>query len=284
MINNKAVSILGCGWLGLELAKVFNKYGFEVKGSTTNSNKLPILESQCIAPFLVHFTEKEIFIPQEFLDSDTLIISIPPGRNSPNGNVAYQNMADTLIKVLPSSRVGKIILISSTSVYGDPNKIVSESDVAIPDTESGKLLLKVENQFLQLKDKEIIVVRPGGLISEDRYPGRFFSGKKNIENGLTPVNLIHKADITQIVFELCKSNHASGIYNAVAPQHPVKKDFYTLASSKSGLIPAEFLQEKTTWKIVSGKRLDEELNYQFIYPDLMAWLTDYLNKLKEEDI
>ncbi|MBC7914030.1 MAG: SDR family NAD(P)-dependent oxidoreductase [Pyrinomonadaceae bacterium] len=272
MQKKSRISILGCGWLGLELAKTFIKNGFEVKGSATSQEKLPVLRGEGIDSYLVHFAEDEIPHLQDFLDSDILIIAIPPGRKNPDGNSNYRMMADILTRKLPKSKINRVILISSTSVYGDPNKIVTEADEPKPDTDSAKLLIEVEKQFMLLKDKEIIVVRPGGLIGDDRYPGRFFSGKNEIENGLAPVNLIHKTDITGIVYTLALAENASGIYNAVAPHHPTKNEFYSLAAFQVGLAPPNFLEEKTDWKIVNSHRIPHELTYEFIYPNLNQWL------------
>ena len=47
------ISILGCGWLGFPLAKKLIEIGFEVKGSTTSENKLALLKSNNIEPFLL---------------------------------------------------------------------------------------------------------------------------------------------------------------------------------------------------------------------------------------
>ena len=273
MQKKSRISILGCGWLGLELAKTFIKNGYEVKGSTTSNEKLSVLRAEGIDSYLVHFANVETPDLLNFLDSDVLIITIPPGRKNPDGNSNYHLMADVVTRKLPKSKINRVILISSTSVYGDPNKILTEIDEPKPDTESAKLLIEVEKQFMLLKNKEVIVVRPGGLIGDDRYPGRFFSGRNKVENGLAPVNLIHKVDITGIIYTLALAENASGIYNAVAPHHPTKKEFYTLAAFQVGLAPPNFVEEKINWKIVNSSRIFHQLNYEFIYPNLNQWLT-----------
>ena len=40
MIQKDKIGIIGCGWLGLPLAKLFLKNGFLVKGSTTSKEKI----------------------------------------------------------------------------------------------------------------------------------------------------------------------------------------------------------------------------------------------------
>ena len=70
----KTISILGCGWLGKLLAISLISRGFLVKGSTTSNEKLKVLSSDNIIPFLIDISQKEI--SSEFLDSDILIIAI----------------------------------------------------------------------------------------------------------------------------------------------------------------------------------------------------------------
>ncbi len=49
-MQNQTVSILGCGWLGLPLAKALIKKGFIVKGSTTAEEHLEQLRTEGIEP------------------------------------------------------------------------------------------------------------------------------------------------------------------------------------------------------------------------------------------
>ena len=49
----KKISILGCGWLGLPLAKSLIEKGFSIKGSTTSEEKLQVLQNAGIQPFLI---------------------------------------------------------------------------------------------------------------------------------------------------------------------------------------------------------------------------------------
>ncbi len=275
MANRKSISILGCGWLGLELANSFIIDGWHVKGSTTSVEKISQLENYGVEAYLVQFSTNNNPELNEFLDSDVLIIAIPPGRKSPDGQKSYQNMLKILTDRLPASKISKVILVSSTSVYGDLNREVTEADLPQPETDSGKLLLNVEQQFLALSNIKVIIVRPAGLIGDDRFPGKFFAGKVNVPNGLSPVNMIHKTDISGIIKTLVKDVNADGIYNACAPNHPAKKDFYALAAKKINRDPPEFLNEKITWKIINSDRVKQELQYDFVYPDLMEWLKSY---------
>ena len=78
-MDEKSISILGCGWLGLPLGERLQNEGYSVKGSTTTEDKLDVLKEKGIEPFLVELTpEVKAEKIQEFLDSSFLIIDIPP--------------------------------------------------------------------------------------------------------------------------------------------------------------------------------------------------------------
>ena len=54
------ISILGCGWLGLPLAKSLIEKGFWVNGSTTSLEKIAVLKNEGITAFQIEVTENEI--------------------------------------------------------------------------------------------------------------------------------------------------------------------------------------------------------------------------------
>lgn len=69
------------------------------------------------------------------------------------------------------------MFISSTSVYGNLNREITEEDETFPETESGKALVKVEKLLRNEKEINITILRFGGLIGYERNPGNFLAGK-----------------------------------------------------------------------------------------------------------
>lgn len=274
MKNKGTISLLGCGWLGLTLASDLILKGFCVKGSTTSPSKFDEFRRAGIDPFLVQFhSSGEYPDLSNFLVADTLVISVPPGRRDPNGFDNYRSMVNQLYRILPATKISRLILISSTSVYADNNSYADEFSTIQPDTESGKLMSEAESLLAQLPLK-IIVLRLAGLIGPDRKPGKFFAGKTNIPNGLAPVNLIHRDDVIRLIEQIIDDVNAKGVYNGVAPSHPSKQDFYTDAAKREGLVLPEFIAEKTSWKIVTSSRLDKELSFSFEKPGPKDWLKE----------
>lgn len=272
MKKKGTISLLGCGWLGFPLALNLISRGFQVKGSTTSPEKVSIFEEAGIDPYLVQFnTLSNDPDLHDFLDADILIISIPPGRRSSDGLANYRKMAVTLKDQLVSSRVSKLIFISSTSVYPESNSILSEFSAIDPETDSGIVIAETEALLSSLEMK-VILLRLSGLIGPERMPGRFFAGKTNIPNGLAPVNMIHQDDAIGLLNCLIDTESVEGVYIGCSPSHPSKEEFYTLAAKAEQLPPPTFISEKLRWKLISSERTEVDLNFIYKYPSLMDWL------------
>lgn len=273
------ISILGCGWLGFPLAKKLIEIGFEVKGSTTSENKLDILKSNNIEPYLLRLSENKISDSvTEFLEnSEILIIDIPPGLRKITDPETEKTFVAKIKKLIPSienSTIEKVIFISSTSVYADTASIstVTEESILHPDTESGKQLVEVENLFLNNSHFTSTIIRFGGLIGEDRNPINMLAGKTNIANPEAPINLIHQEDCIGIICEMLNEvqhdNVRNEVFNAVAPNHPTRKNYYTEKAKQLHLIAPLFNQNETNiGKIVSSEKLGKVLGYKFMKLD-----------------
>ncbi|MBS4033821.1 MAG: hypothetical protein KGZ85_05100 [Ignavibacterium sp.] len=263
----RTVSILGCGWLGLPLAIDFTSSGYVVKGSTTSHQKLSFLKSIKIIPFQI------ILDPdlkgenlKSFFESDYLVINIPPqGKNNVEEFHLFQIKA--IIEQLNNSYCRKIIFISSTSVYGNTNSEMDEDSPVKPETSSGKALVNVEEYLRSESDLNVTIIRFGGLIGEDRNPAHFFTGRKNIPGGNTPVNLIHQKDCIGIIKTIIENEIWNETINGVSLYHPTKKELYTKAASNLNLELPEFDDDIVPYKIILSKNVQKLLNYNFVYPN-----------------
>lgn len=272
-VNNvlKYVSIVGCGWLGLPLAKFLIAKGYIVKGSTTSEAKLDNLKNEGIVPFLLHLNPaiNGNNLPQ-FFESDLLIVNIPPGRNAVVDD--YVLKITNLNNALNNSRIKKVIFISSTSVYPENNNWVNESTEIDEKSVNGLRMFYAEQVFINNPHLQTTIIRMAGLIGPNRHPGRFFAGKQDIADGLVPVNLIHLTDCIGLINAVIEQNFWQKIINGVAPSHPSKQDFYNLASKKYNGTEALFVPQKGNHKMVCSNINKNELNYNYKVDDLMAWV------------
>ena len=264
------ISILGCGWLGLPLAKALLENGFTIKGSTTSNEKLSVLKNLGIQPYLIALSEDEtVGNLNDFLDnSKILIIDVPPKlRGSEKEN--FVSKIRNLIPFIEKSSVEKVLFISSTSVYGEDNLIVTEETELNPDTESGKQLVQAEQLLQSNPNFKTTILRFGGLIGEDRHPIKFLAGRTNIENPNAPINLIHQDDSTAIILKIIKLDCWNETFNAATPFHPSRKEYYTQKAIEFNLPLPEFNSETLTFgKTIASSKVETILEYTFVKPKL----------------
>jgi len=261
----RQISILGCGWLGLPLAKSLLKKGFPVKGSTTSLDKIAVLKDNGIHAFQIEIGESQIKgeINSFLENSEILIIDIPPklrGNQSENFVQKIQN----LIPFIEKSSVEKVIFVSSTAVYADDNSVITEDTKPQPETESGKQLLEVEQLLQSNKNFQTTILRFGGLIGENRHPIHFLAGKQNLENPDAPINLIHQTDCIGIIEEILRQDYWDETFNAVTPFHPTRKAYYTQKAIELHLPLPEFEEGKfSIGKTIICDKLETMLHYKF---------------------
>lgn len=273
--NLNKLSILGCGWLGQPLAVRLLAEGYLVKGSTTSPEKLPPLRHLGIEAYVASLNPE----PQgehwpELLDADILIVDIPPRASRQGGEFHPQQMG-FLADLIKKSSVSKIIYVSTTSVYPEVNRIVTETDVLDPSQSAAPTLVQAEISMLELGStgREVTVLRCGGLMGYDRIPGKYVRGKQNMTTGDIPVNYIHRDDVVGILSALLASGGSVGVYNAVAPQHPARRRVYESSCQQFGWEPPTFITPAAPepYKIVSSEKISDLLNYRFRYPDPLAF-------------
>ncbi|WP_335966855.1 SDR family NAD(P)-dependent oxidoreductase [Galbibacter sp. PAP.153] len=266
----KKIAILGCGWLGLPLAISLEKKKHQLNGATTSVDKILNLARHNINPFLiaVHQQHIEGNISYFLKDVDILIINIPP-RIKKNSGHKYVSKIQTLSKKIEQSGVKKVIFASSSSVYASKNDIVDENTPPSPETESGKQILTSEKILSNNPHFKTTIIRFAGLYGNDRHPVNSLSGRKNIANPRAPVNLIHLTDCIGIINAVIDKEIWGKTFNAVAPQHPERKDFYVEKAHKMGVLPPTFKETtKTKGKTVTSILINKYLDYHFAFPDL----------------
>ena len=196
------ISVLGCGWLGLPLGEHLVRLGYAVKGSTTMPEKLEKIAEAGVEPYLLRLGPDPGSSPgqavqgeraEAFFEADVLFLNIPPGRRDPDVQARFAERIAAVQQALRTSPIRHVVFASSTSVYPNLNRVVTEEDTGTPPTDSGKALVAAEHALVSGGRFETTVLRLAGLYGYDRRPGRFLAGKHDLEGAETPVNLLHTA-------------------------------------------------------------------------------------------
>ena len=277
------ISILGCGWLGLPLAKALLNKGFQVSGSTTTVERLSLLKNEGINPFLIDiplFINEENHDDHSFSDSmisflegsETLVIDFPPKLRANSANIIENSFLKKIITLIPfieNSTIKNVLFVSSTSVYGEGQLTVTDLTLPQPETESGKQLLESEQLLQSNSNFKTTTLRFGGLIGADRQPGKYLAGRENLENPNAPVNLIHQEDCIGIILKIIETNSWNETFNAVSSFHPSREQYYTQKAAELDLPLPKFDHSKpSVGKLIENDKVVSLLKYTFTKPNL----------------
>lgn len=256
--NMKSICVFGLGWLGKQLVNPLLEKGYRVVGlnrsfkSELNIEQL-LYDINEQNPKTTHQLKKLTF--------DFLIITIPPSSSN-----RYAEGINNLLKNFDTSKT-HIIYTSSTSIYGNEAREVSENSSINPITSNALKIAQVEKNIQQDFMKNAAILRLAGLVGNNRHPVFYLAGKTHIKQPYAPVNLVHADEIIQVVLNLLL-NWQGGIYTVCNPDHPSKKDYYSkLAQQLEIGIPKFNLQDKSLGKVVHADKL-KELNFEFKYKSL----------------
>lgn len=277
-----SVGIIGCGWLGKALATSLLEQGALVLATSSQQcnveqlNELGIEAQQLLLPSNTkQLNQHEIFTQQ------CLVIAITPQFKKGQTDYAIK-VAQLVDAAKQRGVVQRIILLSSTAVYQRLEGLVDENTnlnldepslVGLGSIEKEKILNTAEQTVLNFYQQGS-VLRLAGLVGPDRHPGKFLLAKRTLTNSTAPVNLIHQQDAVGLIMALLTTPSPKGIFNGVSDTHVTKALYYQAAAKSLGLELTTFSVANTldSTRIVSGDKAKEELDYSFIYPDLLAWL------------
>lgn len=254
----KRLAIMGKGWLGSAFYERWKSEGGSIHYSTRNK----VCDHH--HSFYVNLSEEGFDCSDpEFFKVDVLVIAFPPFR-SVNADL-FPSVIQQFCRFLNEiSFQGKIIYISSTSVYPSKEEEFTESYSFLPEEDSP--LLQSEKWLMEFFPGKITVLRCGGLIGEGRDPGRFLAGKKNVAGKNASVNLVHRDDVVEVIKQVLEQDYFGEVLNVVGEPFPSREIFYTNAALRLHLEPPQFSDEELPDRKISNRKLRQRLNFEFKYP------------------
>ena len=242
----KTFSILGCGWLGLSLAKHIKDI-YKINVSSTSSSKNKIFEELEFKSYIIN-DENSKKLPESFFICYYLFISIPPTKSK-----NYISLLKDIAKKIQENT--KVIFISSTSVYPKVNQIFDEN-YKIEDN----LYSRAENIFI---NSSCVIFRCSGLMGYNRVAGKYFENK-TISNANVKTNYVHRDDVIKAVLFVI-NNNIIGVFNLCSTHHFEKKDIYDFNALKYDFKKVKFDDENILEnRIISSQKLrDLGFNYLF---------------------
>ncbi|TFV93448.1 NAD-dependent epimerase/dehydratase family protein [Algoriphagus kandeliae] len=263
------ISIIGLGWVGLPLAKKLIEKGYSVLGSTTSSEKAEKLQKEGVPA--VHFSLNPYPTGtafQQLFQADVLVLNIPP-KSRTDGGENYLEQLKFLKDLISNSSIQKVLYVSSTGVY--PNQTQEQEyleDEILTSESAGNVALWKAEQYLKEKlTQKLTILRFGGLLGDDRIPGKYFAGKNQVV-GHTRVNYIHREDAVRMMIHILKHELWNETFNGVAPLHPTRREIYEKNALELEIpLPESFaIPKEEENRIISSKKI-MGTGFNYLYPD-----------------
>ena len=268
--NKKTIGILGCGWLGLPLAKQLVENGYIVRGSSTQTSKLEKITQTGAEAFIVHCEEDRCDGLATFLSQiNCLIIALPPGVRA-NPSRRYDLVIQNVQKEIVTQGVQKVIFISSTAVYGETEGTIVESTPTAAVSTSGKQLVQCEKILQNSAAFNTTIIRFGGLVGPNRHPIFTLAKRAQIDNPEGKINLIHLEDCIELIKRCIHYFQSGSIYNGVSPYHPSRVNYYTEIAKRAAIQLPPFNQQQGIIRTISSQKAEKNLGMHFIVENLLT--------------
>ena len=260
--------IVGCGYLGKRVARLWRDSGDEVY-VTTRGNTTDALSLEGLRPLTLDVTHRPI--PRTLPSVDTVVFAV--GRDRRTDAMMFDIHVAGLravLDTLPGS-VGRVIYVSTTGVYGqDAGEWVDEDSVCEPSSEGGTACLSGERLlFAHARGNNALVLRLAGLYGPGRLPrsANVTAGKPIPGSPDAYLNLIHVEDAAGAVVTAAALEPLSGRTYVVSDGHPsTNGEYVTLLAAQLGVAPPRFEGGTGLGKRVCNARAVNEMNLQLTQP------------------
>ncbi len=282
-----SVLIAGCGDIGQRVAQLYRAQGGIMRGLARSETSAVRLRAGAIEPVPGDLTDRVTLKDLPTAEAVLFYFAPPPAQGE--SDPLLQNF---LAAIDPARQPAKLVLISTTAVYGDCRGAwITETQVLRPQTARGRRRLDAENtlrRWGQETGVPFVILRVGGIYGPGRLPiARLEKGLPILKPADSPyTNRIHQDDLARVCKAAAEMGVSGEIYN-VADGHPGTMSQYFIDVAKAlGLPPPPIVSRAEAEKVMSAgmlsylqesRRLDnrkmlEELAVGLRYPDLAAGL------------
>lgn len=288
------ILIVGCGYLGSELAQVAQQNGCTVYATCRSDSRRRELDQLGYHPIEYDWLKTADIGPLPEVDRVVVCVShakVPellPEQSHPRG------LANLRSRV--NERCQKWVYLSTTGVMAgsiDARQVVDvdEGSPTFPVRPGAVCALAGERWFFEhLSTDRFTVIRPAGIYGPGRTPNleRLRQGLPLEVDPNSYLNLIHVVDLARIVYWAATNPTDHSLY-CVSDGHSVlRRDYYEFIRLRFGLPEPQYvaadaasgdglpLRRGQDHKRVSNRRILAEYPHSWIYPSFREGLADSL--------
>lgn len=224
------VLIIGCGYVGLPLARRLRGHGHQVDGWVRSAESAQDLAGEPLAEIIAGSVADETVWQGLTKNYEAVIHCASSGGR---GEAGYEEVFGQGARMMNRHQSGaRRLFISSTSVYGqNTGEVVTEESPTEPASPTSRILRRAEQEVLAAG---ALVLRPSGIYGPGRAVlfEKLKRGEAIIEGaGGRWINQVHRHDLVEAVAFLLQAGTPGEIYN-VTDDCPVSYlDYYRWCSA-----------------------------------------------------
>lgn len=277
-------AILGCGYVGEEVARAWKQEGHALWATTTRRERLGELAELVETPLIFDSTDPSTNL--DFTaDLDGILVSFAPSKGSEVDLGQYrktflgglQRLVETLDR-RPRNTPLQIVHLSSCGVYGNRHGALTNETAPISDIHPvNQVLLQAEEMMGSIRsDKtKVCVLRLGGIYGPGRdIPSMLLSAAGGLvqRNGQNVPCWIHRDDIVRGVC-FAFDQGLDETYNLVNDTQLSGQELTDRLCERAGLPLAKWLTIDTTDRILNARVSNEKLKqigFTFNHPCMVG--------------
>ena len=223
--------VVGCGYLGERVARLWRDAGDEVY-ATTRGARGEALSRAGLRPLTLDVTQE---VADGVLPAvDTVVFAVGRSDEATMADIHVRGLR-AVLDALPGS-TGRVIYVSSTGVYAqDSGEWVDEESVCEPAHAGGRACLSGERiLFAHERGRDAAVLRLAGLYGEGRVPRKadVIAGRPIAGSPDAYLNLIHVEDAARAVVTAAASEVAAGrTYNVSDGRPAIRREYVALVAN-----------------------------------------------------
>jgi nucleoside-diphosphate-sugar epimerase len=276
--------IVGCGHVGLEVARRLVARGERVFGTTRSPARAPALKDLGIEPVVADVLEPATL--HALPGADRVLHCVSFDRSAgPAKRAVYVDGLRHVLEAL-EGRVGHFVYTSATSVYGQAGGVwVDEDSPTAPREGSGRVCLEAERlaqAFAARSGLSLAIVRYSGLYGPGRIIRRaaLERGEPIAGDPCKYLNLIHRDDAAAAALVVLDRGASGRVYLATDDRPVTRAEYYTRAAACLDAPAPRFVPAgegghpaaSEADKRVSNRRIKLELGLGLAYPDITTGL------------
>jgi len=259
------LGIIGCGYVGSRVARLWHEAGNEVTVTTTSPNR--VAELKAIAAKVLVLTGDDLAgLGQLVKNQDVVLLSIGSKQRTPEVyRQTYLETAQNLVAAIRNNPgVKQVIYTGSYGIINDKSGgVIDETIVPQPKDEFGEILAQTEQVLLSAssQDFEACILRLAGIYGQGRELIRIFqrvAGTTRPGKGESYTNWIHVEDIVRAI-DFAKEQQLEGIYHLNSDQSLTTREFLAQLFAAHNLPPVTWDSSQTDQRSYNMKLSNEKL-------------------------